>query len=728
MTSPLWMRLSLSTAVALVLAAPVLAHAKPADAGASSQVEEVVVTAERRETKLQQTPIAISALTSKTLTDAGITRVEDFANMLPNVYIDDRNLRGQNIAIRGISADLNNPGLDQGVGIFLDGVYLGRATAGNSNLFDLERVEVLRGPQGTLYGKNTIAGAINYITRKPTDQFQAEADVSYGNYNAVTADAVVSGALIPGKLFASIGGSVDERDGIIKNLTTGTRLDNRNGQSGRIVLVGKPTDNLEVVVRADVARDRTHSGANEVLDNGAFTGLPFEEPAPSTRTVHQDFDAVQNRDSWGVSGEVNWSTPAGTLTSLTAYRGLNWHNLNDNDDTDLNILATGINEGQTQVSQEVRFASNTNGRFDYVVGAYYFHQGLNTDSHAVVGPDLGVYPDTITADIFARVDTDSYAAFAHGEYHFNDQWSLAAGVRYTDEEKKVVQSQIGDPYQLLQATQAPRTLTRSEGNVSPTVSLNYKANPNLFLYFTFSQGYKSGGFNIFSIVTPATKPSDNAEYKPESVNNFEIGLKSEFFDHRLRFNASAYYMDYKNLQENQLILTGITSQFQTSNAAKARSMGIELEVAGRPTRELQLGATYGYDDATFSSFAHATTTNADYTGNTLPRAPRHNASVYAELNHPLTDQVALFGRVEASYRSRVYFGIDNALFQEPLTLVNARIGVQAPSGRWGVYLWGRNLGDVDYAIDKEFGAIVPGQTVESIAAPRTFGVEFRARY
>jgi iron complex outermembrane receptor protein len=280
----------------------------------------------------------------------------------------------------------------------------------------------------------------------------------------------------------------------------------------------------------------------------------------------------------------------------------------------------------------------------------------------------------------------------------------------------------------LEATQPPRTLSRSEGNVSPTVSLNFKATPNLFAYFTFSQGYKSGGFNVFSIVTPATKPSDNAEYKPESVNNFEVGLKSEFFDHRLRFNASAYYMDYKNLQENQLVLTGITSQFQTSNAAKARSMGIELEVVGRPTRELQLGATYGYDDATFNSFAHATTTDANYTGNTLPRAPRHNASIYAELNHPLTDQVSLFGRVEASYRSRVYFGIDNALFQDPLTLVNARIGVQAPSGRWGVYLWGRNLGNVDYAIDKEFGAIVPGQTVESIAAPRTFGVELRARY
>jgi iron complex outermembrane recepter protein len=723
MTSSHWIRLSLSTAVALALATPALAATAASAAAASSQVDEVVVTAQRRETKLQETPISISAITAATLTNAGITRVEDFGRMLPNVYIDDRNLRGQNIAIRGISADLNNPGLDQGVGIFIDGVYLGRATVGNSNLFDLERVEVLRGPQGTLYGKNTIAGAINYITRKPTNQFEAQGDLTYGNYNAVTGNAVISGPIIADKLFASIGGSIDQRDGLIKNLTTGTRLDDRNGQSGRIELVAKPTDSLEMIFRADVSRDRTHSGANEVIDNGPFTGSPLEEPRPETRTVRQNRDTVQNRDSWGVSGEINWHTAAGTLTSLTAYRAFKWYNLADNDYTDLDILASGITEKQNQFSQELRFASNASGPFDYVVGAYYFHQHLDTDSQAIVGPDLGVYPDVVVADIIGLLDTDSYAGFAHGEYHFNNQLSLAAGVRYTHEDKTVVQSQIGDPYGLLLATQAARRISRSEGAASPSVSLNYKATPNLFLYFTYSQGYKSGGFNVFSIT-----PTDNAEYKPEHVYNYEAGLKSEFFDHRLRVDASVYYMDYQNLQENQLILVGGLSQFQTSNAAKARSLGFELQVDARPTREITLSATYGYDDATFQSFKHATSTDDDYTGNTLPRAPKHNASVAAELDHRLTDSLTLFARVDASYRSKVYFGIDNALTQDALTLVNARVGLQSPSGRWGVYLWGRNLGDVNYAIDKEFGAIVPGQVIESIAAPRTFGVEIRARY
>ncbi|MDR3511670.1 MAG: TonB-dependent receptor [Caulobacteraceae bacterium] len=728
MNSETWARLGLSTAMTLVLGAPALAAAPSQGAGAPAQIEEVVVTAERRETKLQDTPISITALTSSMVSDAGIKRVEDFANMLPNVYIDDRNLRGQNIAIRGISADLNNPGLDQGVGIFIDGVYLGRATSGNSNLFGLERVEVLRGPQGTLYGKNTIAGAINYITRKPGDVVEAEGDISYGNYSAVTGDAMVSGPIVPGRLFASLGGSFDERAGLIKNLLTGTKLDNRNGQSGRFQLLAKPTDDLELILRADVSRDRTHSGASEVVTNGALPATVPHQPAPTTRTVAQNRDPVQDRDAGGVSAEINWATSAGTLTSLTAYRLSDWHNLADNDFTAADFLASGIKEDQTQVSQEVRFASKTGGPFDYIVGAYYFHQDLNTDSTAIAGADLGVYPSAVNADIYALLHTDSYAAFAHGEYHVNDQWSLVGGLRYTREDKKVTQSQVGDPYGLLLTTQPSRTLSRSEGAVSPTISVNYKPTADLLYYATFSQGYKSGGFNVFSIVTPYVSPASNAEYAPEHVNNYEVGFKSEFLEHRVRLDASAYYMDYRNLQANELVLVGGLPQFQTSNAAKARSEGVEVQLDVRPTREVTLSATYGYDEATFVSYKGATSTGADYTGHTLPRAPKNNASASAQWDHPLSDNLSLFTRVDVSYRSKIYFASDNALTQGALTLVNARVGLESPSGRWGVYLWGRNLGDVNYAIDKEHGVIISGQVTEALAAPRTFGVEIRARY
>ena len=723
MTRSAWARLAATTALATALASPVFAATAPPSEDTALAVEEVIVTAEHRETNIQTTPISITAITAAGLADAGVKRVEDFANLLPNVYIDDRNLRGQNIAIRGISADLNNPGLDQGVGVFIDGVYLGRATSANTNLFDLERVEVLRGPQGTLYGKNAIAGAINYITRKPGDTAYAEGDISYGNYAAVSGSAMVSGPIIAGKLFASLGGSIDQRRGLITNLATGRRDDDRNGQGARLVVVGLPADNLELILRADVSRDRTHSGSIQVVDNGPFTGSPLAQPDPATRTVAQNRDPVSDRDTGGVSAEINWKIGGGKLTSLTAYRYSNWHNLADNDYTVLNMLSSGIREDQKQVSQEIRYASPVMGPFDYVVGAYYFHQDLNTDSTAIVGPDLGVYPTEVTGDIFADLKTDSYAAFAHGTWRFNDTLSMTGGVRFTREDKTVVQRQNGDPLQLLLATQAARSISRSENNVSPTVSLNYKPNENLFLYLTFSQGYKSGGYNVFSIT-----PTDNAEYTPEHVNNYEGGFKSEFLDHRVQLDVSAYYLDYRNLQASQLLLINGLSVFQTSNAARARSVGAEVSLVARASRDLTLSATYGYDDALFGSYPNATSTGADYTGHRLPRAPKSNASFAAQYEHSVTNTLSLFARGEVSYRSKIFFSADNAFSQGDVTLINARIGLQSQGGRWGAYLWVRNLGNVNYAIDKEFGAIVPGQTVESIAAPRTFGVELRGRY
>ncbi|HVK79676.1 MAG TPA: TonB-dependent receptor, partial [Verrucomicrobiae bacterium] len=388
----------------------------------------------------------------------------------------------------------------------------------------------------------------------------------------------------------------------------------------------------------------------------------------------------------------------------------------------LDILASGIREEQRQFSQELRFASADHGPFEYVVGLYYFNQDLETQARLIAGVDLGVYPYDVEGSIFADVDTDSYAAFAHGTYRLSDTLSLTGGLRYTREEKTVLHSQQGDPLQLLLPNIAPRSISMSEENLSPTIGLNYEPNDDLFLYATFAQGYKSGGFNVFSI-----SPTDDAEYEPEHVNNYEIGAKSEFFDRRLQIDVSAYYLDYRNLQASQLLLINNLAVFQTSNAARARSVGAEISVMARPTAELTLAATYGYNEATFPSYPNATSTGADYTGHTLPRAPQNNASFSAQYERPLFGDVSLFARGELSHRSKIFFAADNIHSEDPVTLFNARLGLQSSDG-WGVYLWGRNLTDVDYAIYREAGAIVPGQVIESLAAPQTFGLEVRGRF
>lgn len=713
--------LVLATAMTSGLA---VAQEQPAQAAsADDELEEILVTAQRRTQGLQDTPLSISALTAKTLENAGIGRVEDISNALPNVYVAPRELRTTSIAIRGISADLNNPGLDQSVGVYVDGVYMGRAATINSNLFDLERIEVLRGPQGTLYGRNTIAGAVNILTRRPNGDARAAASLSYGNYDAIRANAVVSGPL-SGALFASAAVSLDRRDGMVRNIGTGTRLDDLDGLGGRLTLAYDPGGDWDFVLRGDISRDRTHSGAYDIFNNGAFAGTPFADADPEDRVVAQSTDTTQNRDVYGASGEFNLRTGGGTLTSITALRGYKWNNIQDNDYSVLDMLDTGIRERQSQFSQELRFASDAADRFSYVAGLYYYHQSLDTTSLVVIGPDLGIYPTRTNATIRANVDTDSYAAFGRAVYRFTDALSLAAGLRYTHERKTLDFEQIGDPFGVIAANIAPRHLKRSEGKVSPSVSLEWRPRPKLLAYATFSQGYKSGGFNVFSVT-----PTDSAEYRPESVNNYELGLKSEFLDSRLRINASIFYMDYTDLQQNQLIsVGGGIAQFQTSNAAKARSKGFEIELSALPVRQLQLTASYGYVDAVFESFPNANAAGADYTGNRLPLAPRSTLSGAFEWTQPLGGSLQLFLRGEASHRSRLFFASDNAYSSGALTLLNARIGIGSESGAWRLSAWARNLINETYVTNRFRGAVVPGQVAQSLGQPRTYGAEMLVKF
>ena len=698
-------------------------NAAPQSIATDDKLPDIVVTAQRRSQSLQDAAVSISALTAQTIQNAGIGRLEDVTSTLPNVYIGPRDLRTTAISIRGISADLNNPGLDQSVGVYVDGVYQGRAATINSNLFDLERIEVLRGPQGTLYGRNTVAGAVNILTRRPDADARLSGSLSYGNDDAVRANAAASGP-ITDKLYIGISGSLDRRDGLVENRATHTRLDDIDGLGGRVTLVYDPGSTWDLALRGDIARDRTHSGAIDIYNNGAFSGTPFADANPDDRVVAQSTDTTQSRDVYGGSAELNWRLGGGTVTAITALRGYKWNNIQDNDYTVLDLLDTGINERQTQFSQELRFASSIAHRFSYVAGLYYYHQKLDTDSLVIIGPDLGVYPSRTNATIHADVGTDSYAAFGRATYRFTDTLSFSGGLRYTHERKVLDFAQNGDPFGVIASTIAPRAITRSEGRLSPSASLEWRPAPKLLAYATFSQGYKSGGFNVFSVTA-----TDNAEYRPESVNNYELGLKSEFLDSRLRVNIAAFYMDYTDLQQNQLISTGGgIARFQTSNAASAHSKGAEIEITARPVGQLQLTASYGYTDAAFASFPNATAAGADYTGHRLPLAPRSTLSGAAEWIRPLGGTLQLFVRGEASYRSRIYFASDNLYSDGGLTLINARIGVGPESGAWRLSAWARNLTDKTYVINRFAGAVVPGQVAQALGTPRTYGGELLFKF
>ena len=696
------------------------AYAQEADE--NNGLEEIVVTAQKRQTNLQDTPIAITALTSSALSDRAATRIEDIAGAVPNVYIDQRSLRSQAIAIRGLSADLNNPGLDQSVGIYVDGVYLGRATPGNASLFDLERVEVLRGPQGALYGKNTIAGAINYISKLPDGTLRGSVQGGYGNYDAWSLRGVISGPIAGDKIAASIAASVDQRDGLTRNLTTGNLLDDLDSLAARGTLLFRPSTGLEIVLRGDISRDRAFGVASDIFENGVLAGSPLEDTNPFDRLTTQDFDSTVSRDVWGVSGDINWDLGNGKLTSITAYRGFKWKNLTDNDNTALFMLNSGIAERQNQLSQELRYAGKT-GALDFVVGGYYFHQSLDTVATSIVGPDLGIYPDPVTGTISADVTTRSLALFGQGEYHFSDRFSISVGMRYTDESKSLVHSQVGDPFELLLATYPERKMKRSEDNFSPSASINFKPSDDVLLYGSYSRGFKSGGFNAFSIT-----PTSNAPFEPEYVDNFELGLKSTLLDGRARFNLALFWMNYRDLQVNQLLLISGVPRYETSNAARARSRGLEAEFAIQAAPGVEIAANYSMLDAKFVDYQNATTAGDDYSDNRLPGAPRHSGSVSVQYDNSIRGDWNLFARAELVARSSIFFAVDNSYSQSSVGLLNGRIGLHTPDGPWGIYLWGRNLTDRKYVTDRYDSPILPGQVGHILANPRMYGVELKLSF
>ena len=716
MRSPL-LRHVIVSALACAAALPTAASAQDARA----ELEEVVVTAQRRQSDLQSVPAAVSAVSAGTIAAAGIVSVDNLANSVPNVFIDTgSSLRATVISVRGITSNPNNPGVDPAVGVFVDGVYQARPTTINSVLYDLERVEFLRGPQGTLYGKNTIAGAINFITRMPTDEVSGEVRVGYGNFDRQMAYGMVSGPLGSERLTARLSGNYLRRDGYMKNTATGNDVDDADSVGGRLTLAWAATDDVEVVLRADMSRDRTASGTSEVYRNGAFEGTPLADADPFDRRIANDRDGRGDRDQSGASLEVNWELAAGTLTSITAYHEFDWENMNDNDFSVLNMLSSGIEEDFGQFSQELRLVSTTGTKFDYVAGLYYEDQSLDTASVAIVGPALGIYPDEVVGTIYGDVGATSWAAYLQGTYRFTDAFGVTAGLRYSDDEKDVVHSTQGDPFGVLLPTYPQRRVSRSDSDTSPSLSLNWTPNGDLLAYLSYAQGFKAGGFNVFSIT-----PTDDALYDPEQVDSYELGVKATLLDGAARLNVALYSLDYEDLQVNQLVLVNGVPQFQTSNAATAESQGIEVEFTWAATDALQLTASYGYNDANFDSFRNANSQGDDYSGNVLPLASKNTFNLALLHSAPLTADLSLTGRIEAYWRDDVYFEPSNdpVATQDAYTTLDARVALEAVAG-WSVTLWGRNLTDEDYALNRGPGVIVPGQYTHQLAPPRTYGVEF----
>jgi iron complex outermembrane receptor protein len=776
--------------IAVLLAAPTCLAATPTQADEAPPAEgalqtaaleeagDIIITARRRSEDLQKVPIAVSVVSAEQIEATGAFNVARLVQLQPSVQFISSNPRNTAINIRGIGAPfgLTNDGIEQGVGLYIDQVYYGRIAASTLDFVDVEQVEVLRGPQGTLYGKNTTAGALNITTRKPSFDFEGRAEASYGNLNFIQLRGSVSGPIIADKVAARISTSFTRRNGTLTNTLTGRRVNESDNIGVRGQILWQATDSLDLTLYADWNRQDPEGFAQNYVKavptaravNRQFANLArlSNHAPPSTdpfdRLVDNDASLSAKNTVAGISLLANWDFGAATLTSITAWRKWDWVPSNDRDFTGLPITTRSENPSQQrQWSQELRIASNGENRFDYVLGAFYYHQTINTQGVQEQGPSAGLWllgptvnaanPGIINglrSDNDIRYKNDSFAVFGKLTWNISDQLSLAPGLRVNYDKKDglydaVVTGGLPNPTPAQQAIKNSVLQNQfyeadfSEWNVSGDVTLSWKPTDTILAYATYARSFKSGGINLSGVPTRAdgvTPATEVATVDPEEVNHFEIGLKTRLLDNRATLNVAAFRTDIKDFQTTVVNNTVGVIRGYLANVPKVRSQGVEVDFAARPVDRLNAYVNFAWTDATYVDFPNAplpvelsggpagSPQFVDASGGRLPGVSEYALSYGAEYRLPAGSGEAYAG-IDGSFRSDFSSSPtpSRVMNVEGYVLTNFRAGYRAQGG-WEVFGWVRNAFDTEYF---DFLTAAPGSTgliVGQLGDPRTYGV------
>ncbi len=641
---------------------------------------DIVVTAERRETSLQRTPIAISAFSADTLADRKIDSIRDLAGQIPNLRIPRATIgyTTQLFSLRGVGE--TDPIQEPTLSVYVDDVYYPRQIGSMLDFNDVQRIEILRGPQGTLYGRNTSAGALRVITRDPADETVVAADIGYGSYDAVKARALMSGALVPGKLFASIAYTHYTRDGTHWDPTLGKHVNGIDVNAIRAKLRWTPTATTDVLLTLDGLRDRsdTRSYTPKVQPGGGYDAfVSYSEVEPKNKL-----------DQAGVSLRIKQElTDRIELKSISAYRGFNQPVDYENDGTADLAQKNLIHYRDRYLTQELQLNGSFN-RLDVTLGAFYFHErfGVRRDGFTRTGP-LVTSPVSKIGDVNTTT-TDSYAVYGQATYAVTDALKFTAGLRGTWEKKHFdfASNTINDARDVV-SVRFTGNADKTWNAVTPKVALDYQFTPAVLGYLSYTQGFKAGGFdNRASRLEDAQRAFD-----PEKVRSYEGGLKTELFDHHLRANLAGFYNDYRNLQVSSYVPE--LARTVRTNAASAETYGAEAELSATLTRRLNLQASAGWLIAKYKDFVGVAGAGTDASGNRLINAPRWTLSGAANWTLPLrTPGTAKLG-IDAQYSSAIY---SNALNRPQdriggSAFVNALLSWTAPGNHWGVSVSVKNI-------------------------------------
>lgn len=721
---------SLALSISLLCAAG--GHTLAEDAPKSKvRLEEVIVTASKRDDMLQDVPISIAAVTDDVLKKSNVSAIDELQKLVPNFNMKGATggSNGAGLTIRGIGTNIFSGGVQGSVGTVIDGVVMGRQGIGMLNFNDVERVEVLRGPQGTLFGMNVSAGLLNIVTREPTERPNADVYVSYGSNDDLKTHAAISGPLIENVLLGRLSLFTEKRDGYIHNLYDGRDLndDDQKGARGKLAFMPRESTRLELSVdAADRDREISLNGpARELTSTGpaAFRSSPAELQyltglASKTNDVVNAAGNTNTQDQIrGVS--LQWDESIGDydLTSITAYR--TWHLDNDvgGNNTPFELIVRNANTlDQQQTSEELRIASPTGDTFDYIAGLFYFNQNLRTEVYQAV--NQGVVGATA---YYSDVDTESYAGFADGNYHINDEFTLFAGARFTHEEVDFRLVGVPTPGAFRFGVPIGTTDDSETTNIwSWRVGTRWTVSADDMLYATISRGFKGAGFNTNSSVLNVSQQVD-----PEVATNYEVGWKGQFFDSRLRTNVAIFYTRLDDYQASALVNTGnaTTSGFFLQNAGELETQGVEFEAAAVPIENLTVNFSATYVDASFKEFEGAScytgqtvdqgcvstpSRNQDLSGSRLANTPEWAATLGFQYDW-ITSSLPFdfFAHADYAWRDEVQWDT----FQDPRAVedaygqLDASFGLRDKEEHYTVTVYGKNLTDEFHTV-----GIMPGAT------------------
>lgn len=716
------------------LACPVAAWAQdgvqpgsvaPADTAISSA--DITVTARKVAEPLIKAPLSVTSISGDMIAAAGLSTIIDLTRVAPNVDISGGiagQLQGQ-ISIRGISTLVRNIGLETGVGIFVDGVYVGRPENFVQHLLDVDRVEIARGPQGTEYGKNTIAGVINVQTKQPDADPGLSLRLDAGNYDYHRAEAVV-GTRLNDKLSVRAAVAYAGQDGFYQHLSGGQDAGSSNLLTWRLSAKYAPTDQLSFVLRWDGLRDR---GVPAFFQADALAGYPQDFPSREPLHINNNRPNRLSRDAQGVSLTSEWASDAVTVTSITAYRESSYKASLDDDQEQVDFVAVDdFSDKSHFFSQELRLAGQA-GRLRYLVGAFYLNQMVRTDRALGPGLDLLAAYGIPIAPILTtggHIKTESGALFGRIDYDLTDRLSLSGGLRYTREKKRAhfVQNDDTPIFEMLGFPNLTFDGRSTDDDWSPSATLSYAVASEANVYLRFSQGFKSAAYHI-----DLASSIDGLTARPEKATSYEAGFKAAAMDGKVRLSVAVFHTDYNRLQVSQL-LGG--SAFLT-NAGKAQIDGAEGEIALQLTPRLRVEGNAAYLDARYKRFENCGVPVSqgggwtDCKGNDLVLAPHFSSYGAVQYDVPIAIGT-LFVRGDADYRSSVYFEPTNsdAFKGNARTLVNLRVGLRRDI--WSIEGWVQNLTDRRYKTYADDRSGLGVLRTAAYGAPRTYGVSLSSKF